>query len=43
MIRTLFIVPRKGETVEEAFDRQYPDKNFAAYIIECKWKKSNNT
>ena len=41
MIRQLFIVPREGETVEEAFDRMYPDPKFMAYIYECKWKKSN--
>lgn len=41
MIRQLFIVPREGETVEEAFDRMYPDPKFMAYIFECKWTKSN--
>lgn len=49
MIRTVFIVPQEGETVEQAFDRQYPynkeKNNFgdmfgAVYVVECRWIKS---
>lgn len=49
MIRTVYIVPQEGETVEQAFDRQYPyNKNFgdmfrAVYVVECRWIKSNET
>lgn len=49
MIRTVYIVPQEGETVEQAFDLQYPyNKNFgdmfgAVYVVECRWIKSNET
>lgn len=41
MIKKLFIVPREGETIEEAFDRQYPEKNIFVEVYECKWRKTN--
>ncbi len=34
MIKKLFIVPREGETIEEAFDRQYPEKNIFEDVYE---------
>ena len=41
MIKKLFIVPREVETIEEAFDRQYPEKNIIVEVYECKWRKTN--
>ena len=39
-INILYIVPNEGETVEQAFDRQYPNPTFPCYVVECKWIKT---
>lgn len=39
-INILYIVPREGETLEQAFDRQYPNPTFPCYVVECKWIKT---
>ena len=42
MIKHLFIVPREGETIVEAFDRRYSEyTNCFVYVYECKWRKTN--